>query len=58
MFKDPYESNLKPELGVGEWLVMLFFFLMAVIVGFFCFLHYVIEPTINPPPQASPKESK
>jgi hypothetical protein len=49
MFKDPYEQNLKPQLGVGEHFVMLIFFLVVVCVGFLMFKAFVIEPIINPP---------
>ncbi len=61
-FQDPYKSRLKPQLNIGEWLVMLLFIFMVVIIGFFMFKQYVIQPVIDqalagdPPPATEVKK--
>ena len=54
--KDPYDPDSRNVLTAGEWLVMLFFVLMCVLVGLLMFKQWVIEPFIYQ--QISPTDEK
>lgn len=58
MFDDPYNPKPKNVLGVGEWLGMLFFLLVCVIIGFAMFRAYVIIPMMEPPQKNPPADSQ